>query len=308
MIAGAPKCGTTALYRALQQHPRIFLPSLKEPQYFAFDHARGRAVERVEFYDDLYDNASENQLRGDASAMYLSSTDAIPAILSRRPDAKFLALIRDPVEMFVSWHNECLKSLDEDQADPERAWRLQGERAVGKLPKLCKEPGYLQYRAICSLGSQIQRLFELVPEPQRMVIGLDSLIRSPSTVYKQIIDFLGIEDSWPAEFPRENAYASHRSQFIARLVRLVHVSSFFKAQRLRWKPFLNRHGIYPLTWAVNYSLKKVDKAALSASFEHELREAFRADIILLGSVIGQDLRQWLNVEPDSADNGRRVSA
>src|ERR1700722_2835206 len=101
VIVGAPKCASTAVYRSLREHPSVFLPSLKEPQYFAFDHKRGRAVERIDLYDDLYNEASDSQLRGDASILYLSSAEAIPAILQRRPDAKFIAIIRDPVELFI---------------------------------------------------------------------------------------------------------------------------------------------------------------------------------------------------------------
>src|SRR5438309_11821082 len=36
-IVGAPKSGTTSLYRTLRQHPRIFMPDLKEPRFLASD-------------------------------------------------------------------------------------------------------------------------------------------------------------------------------------------------------------------------------------------------------------------------------
>src|SRR5690348_838010 len=101
VIVGAPKCASTAVYKTLQRHPRVFLPALKEPQYFALDHQRCRPVEKIELYDRLYAEARENQLRGDASILYLSSGQAIPAILERRPDAKFIAIVRDPLELFI---------------------------------------------------------------------------------------------------------------------------------------------------------------------------------------------------------------
>jgi hypothetical protein len=300
VIVGAPKCATTAVYKTLRHHPGIFLPGLKEPQYFAFDHRWGRAVEKTDLYDHLYAEAADFQLRGDASALYLSSNCAISAILERRPDAKFIALIRDPVEMFISWHNECLKALDEDEKDPERAWRLQDERAAGRVPQLCKEPVYLQYRKICSLGWQIQRMFALVPAAQRLVIVVDGPGHGSSAVPEQILDFLGVADTGTRELGRDNAFASHRSHLAARVIRLVHVSPLFKSLRLRLKPVLNKFGIYPLTWVVNSSLRKVVKPALSESFERELREEFRSDILLTEKLLGRSFPEWLGDEAPSA--------
>ena len=35
-VVGAPKCGTTSLYDYLKSSDNIFLPKVKEPQYFAY--------------------------------------------------------------------------------------------------------------------------------------------------------------------------------------------------------------------------------------------------------------------------------
>ena len=37
LILGAARAGTTALYRYLRQNPSIFMPSAKEPNFFAFE-------------------------------------------------------------------------------------------------------------------------------------------------------------------------------------------------------------------------------------------------------------------------------
>lgn len=34
-IVGAPRCGTTALYTYLRDHPEIFMSPIKEPDFFA---------------------------------------------------------------------------------------------------------------------------------------------------------------------------------------------------------------------------------------------------------------------------------
>ena len=36
LVIGAARAGTTALYSYLRQHPQVFMPSVKEPNFFAY--------------------------------------------------------------------------------------------------------------------------------------------------------------------------------------------------------------------------------------------------------------------------------
>jgi Sulfotransferase domain len=293
VIAGAPKCGTTSIYLTLQSHPGLFLPAIKEPHYFAFEYKQDRAVESSEDYDRLFAEAGTSQLRGDGSVMYLSSPSAIPAVLQRRADVKVIASVRNPIDLFVSWHNQCLKNLDEDVTDPERAWRLQDLRAEGQLiPRSCNQPRSLQYRNICRIGAQIQRLFELVPEHQRLVLVFDELERDPRASYKRVVDFLGIQDDGRSAFSNENAFARPKSRVVARVARAVQIYRPLKALRLRAKPFLNRRGIY---WVENFfhsNLIGATRPALSEAFRRELLAEFLPDILLLEGLLQHDLSEW----------------
>jgi hypothetical protein len=290
VVVGAPKCGTTAIHTTLRQHPQLFLSGIKEPHYFACDFPRRREVETIEDYDHLFTTAQATQLRGEASAHYLSSKEATAAILQRRSDAKFIAVVRNPVSMFVSWHNECVKNLDEDQQDPEQAWVLQEERALGRrVPRLCKEPAFLQYKTICSLGAQIQALFRLVPDHQRLVIVFDDIERRPRQVYKQIVDFLGIEDDGRHDFVRENVFARPKSALVARMVRFAHLNPGAKKLRIWLKPLLNDHGIRPIAWLIESNLKSAAKPDLSAAFRLELEGAFAPDVQLLSRLLARNL-------------------
>jgi hypothetical protein len=290
VVVGAPKCGTTAIYATLQQHPELFLSQIKEPHFFSYDLPRRREVETIEDYDRLFARAGNAQLRGETSAHYLGSTEATTAILQRRPDAKFIALVRNPLDMFVSWHNECCKALDEDEQVPERAWMLQEERAQGRrIPKLCKEPAFLQYKKVCSLGAQIQSLFRLVPERQRLVTVFDDLQQHPRTAYERIVDFLGVQDNGTEGFLRENIFARSKSALIARVIRFAHLNAGVKKLRIRLKPMLNQHGIQPIGWLLRHNLKRAVKPTLSAEFRKELEAAFAPDVRLLERLLGRDL-------------------
>ena len=225
--------------------------------------------------------------------MYLSSLEAIPAVLRRRPDAKIIAMVRNPVDMFISWHNQCFSNLNEDEADPEAAWRLQIKRLGGQqLPKFCNHTDAIQYKTVCSLGAQVNRLFQLLPEEQRLILVYDDLEQNPRSTYKRIVDFLGVRDDGRAEFLRENIYARPRSFAFARLVRAAQVVGPLKLLRLKLKPYLNKHRIYFVERFFQTNMVPVPKPALSVEFRLELMEEFGPDIAILEKLLGRDLSIW----------------
>jgi len=294
VIIGAPKCGTSALHATLQLHPEMFLSPIKEPHYFAFDYPNRREVESLRDYDRLFAKAKDNQLRGEASAYYLSSVQAVPAILRRRPDAKFIALVRNPVDLFVSFHNELLKSFDEDIESPEFAWRMQDKRARGiDIPKRCSSPATLQYRYMCSLGRQLERVFRHIPEPQRLILLHDEFRRDPKSTIGKVTKFLGVSSNRIDVVLESNKFGRYNNPFVPRLIRAVTVNPTIRRLRAKLKPFLNEHGIRPIFWLMQQSLQSAPKPFLSDTFRQELTDAFVEDIRLLEDLLSLDLSLWL---------------
>jgi len=293
VIIGAPKCGTSALHATLQGHPQLFLSPIKEPHYFAFDYPNRREVESLRDYDRLFSTAGECQLKGEASTLYLSSREAVPAILKRRPDAKFIALARNPVDLFVSFHNELLKSFEEDKQSPECAWRMQEKRARGiDLPRRCVTPAMLQYRYICSLGAQIERLFCLVPEGQRLLLLYDEFRREPKKTLEKITAFLGVSSNRIEVIFESNKFGRYNNAVAPELIRAVTVNPTIRRLRAKLKPFLNEHGIQPIRWLMQQSLESAPKPVLSETFSQELSDAFADDIRLLEQLLRLDLSHW----------------
>src|SRR5215207_9230182 len=89
-IVGAPKCGTTAMYEYLRQHPSIFMPFHKEPLFFGSDlhHRYGRLTEAE--YRALFRAARPDQRVGEASAWYLYSTTSAAEIHAAAEDARII--------------------------------------------------------------------------------------------------------------------------------------------------------------------------------------------------------------------------
>ncbi len=90
------KTGTTTIYHILRQIRGIYVPHVKEPDYFL------RAITKRQ-YLSLYGNARGEKILADTSHYYFSST-ACRRIRAVRPDAKILISLRDPVEqLFSRW-------------------------------------------------------------------------------------------------------------------------------------------------------------------------------------------------------------
>ncbi|HTF43103.1 MAG TPA: sulfotransferase [Terriglobales bacterium] len=132
-IVGAPKAGTTSLYHYLDQHPQVYMSTVKEPHFFAAEIREdncdpklrreiardtrglrkflsgpmrekrfGGIVADWEDYLHLFANANNESALGEASVCYLWSPTAAERIAGRIPDAKILVMLRDPAERAFS--------------------------------------------------------------------------------------------------------------------------------------------------------------------------------------------------------------
>lgn len=68
-IVGAPKCGTTSLYFHLREHPQVFMPDVKEPQFFTRPSEWTAAGEAA--YKALFADHADKPAVGEASPSYL---------------------------------------------------------------------------------------------------------------------------------------------------------------------------------------------------------------------------------------------
>jgi Sulfotransferase domain len=286
-IVGAPKCGTTSLASYLGGHPKIFMSPVKEPKYFFFDAPELRVIDRLEAYQRLFARAKPDQLRGEASTAYLFSEAAVPAILAANPAAKIIVMVRNPLEMVVSYHNQKVNDFEENERDFAVAWRLSRERAQGRMvgPR-CRAPRYLDYQWIGRLGEQVSRLKAIVGEDQLHIIVFDDLCSDPRKTYRETYHFLGVAPGEGGAFPIKNPRKTHRWPWPARLLK--------RNQRLK----LALRSVFPgLTKTIGRPLRRLnarplESPALPETLRQELIAAFKDDICLLGELLNRDLSHW----------------
>jgi len=102
LIVGAAKSGTTSLYDWLRQHPHIFMPAVKEPNYFSAI-ANANHINEWREYVCLFSAAKDGQRIGEASVSYLFFHErAIPLIKEKLGSPKIIIILRNPVERAFS--------------------------------------------------------------------------------------------------------------------------------------------------------------------------------------------------------------
>lgn len=285
-IVGAPKCGTTSLWKWLREHPQIFLPKKKEPDFFNFDHYRGEC-RTLEDYESFFKKAKPHQLIGEATPSYLWSNTAIPAILKYVKQPKIVVIIRHPVDMAISLHNNRVLQGKEDKVDFWTAWNLQIKRGFGAdIPRKCYDPRDLWYADICRLGFQLWRLYEQVPKPQIHLMELEQVKVKPRTEYKRLLRFLDVEDDGRTSFPVANAASSRRFK------------TFWAGCNLIDNGFHAISGLYLprpnfIKTLDQYTRKRVDSySTINTSQRAELVNYFWEEIRLAEQVTGLNLDNW----------------
>jgi hypothetical protein len=270
------------------------MPELKEPHFFSSDLITHHYVRTLNEYEQLFQGATQEHLRvGEASASYLMSASAIAAIRIYNPDAKIVAMFRNPVDMVYSFHSQLLYWSEETEPNFETAWRLQERRSRGiDVPKTCQEPFWLQYGNIARFGTQTQRLLSVFPAEQVKLILFDDFAAAPDRVYHEVIQFFGIDHDHRSEFPRVNEHKKARFTWLRDFYRkpppvLLHTYRRFKHTAA------GKHLVNLKEWIIDLNTTRERRPPLSPEFRTELVETFRDEVALLSRILNRDLSHWV---------------
>jgi hypothetical protein len=226
-IAGQAKSGTTALHYMLKQHPEIFMPHIKEPMFFA----RGDMPMRVQIpgkpstldeYLALFASATPQQRIGEASPIYLLSSTAATEIASLNPEAKIIAIFREPVSFLRAFHLQLLKSGDENVRDLATSLDLERERRHGReIPRRSRRPRVLLYSDHVRYTDQLERFHAVFPTDQVLVLIYEHFRSDNAGTVARILRFLGVDDSVPIPPVEANPTVSVRSRELNHAVRRI---------------------------------------------------------------------------------------
>src|SRR5688572_14499169 len=172
---GVHKAGTTWWYDLLVAHPHVDGdPARKELHMLGQLRRKEMTPERIAWYHRQFPRAPGHQA-GEWTPRYMAMP-ALPAIIDRvAPDARLLAIVREPVERYRSGLNQWLeqaRSFD-DGAD---------ERA-GRRESLMR--GFY--------GRQVERLVEVVGRERLLVLQYERCTLEAQVEYDRTLAFPGLD-------------------------------------------------------------------------------------------------------------------
>ena len=293
-IIGAPKSGTTALAHYLSEHPQVFFAKPKELFYWSSDHPKAKErhnVFSIEDYLQYFRNSDGHVAIGEGSTNYLQSHTAIKNILEFNPKSKFIVLLRDPVDVAYGMHGELLRHYFEDVADFETAWSLQDERANGrKIPRQCIMENQLQYKDVASYASQLERLFDLVPDSQRRVFLFEDFANDAKGVYSKVCHFLDLDDDGRTEFPKMNPARQYRSKLIGKLYQ--NPPRFVEPAMKKVRRVYSNASVPMRDWIARTLSQQTPRSPLKKGFREQLQETFRPDLERVEKMLDVKLESW----------------
>lgn len=280
-VIGAQKGGTTSLYHYLDQHPEVFMSRVKEPGFFMFardlppDPVHPELVRTWADYEALFADLAGEKAVGEASTTYLTHPDAPANIHAAVPDARLVAVLRNPVDRAFSAYSMRTANGREDRTftaaiDDDLAGRI---RADG-----------WRYVDTGRYGEQLTRYLAVFPAEQLQVHLYEDLARDTLRVVRQVFVFLGVDPDFVPDVTRSNVsqYAT-RSPGLDRALRSVPGRSMV------------RKLVPTATWErVRRSYQR--RNSRPPEFPPELRarivDVYRDDIATTAQLIGRDLSGW----------------
>ena len=299
LVIGAGKSGTTSLDKYLNQHPQIFIPKKKEPNFFGYenmkeedfdgdqeeiDHFRN-SVTTLDRYLKMFENAKPDQLRGETSNTYMYHEQAPFRIKYYNPDMKLIAVLRQPAGRLYS---RFMHLARENRTPTEEfAACLDRDSIWWRRNDLIKEGFYFK---------NLSKFYELFPHENIRVYLYEDLQDKPLEVMKDIYGFLGVDTSFqPDTSIRYNESGLIKNKFLDKIYGQGGIlSKAAKAilpnsvlQRVSGNLLINKR-------LLEIRRKNLARPGMDPVIRKKLtHEVYGDDIRQLQNLIKRDLSHWL---------------
>ena len=287
---GAPKCGTTWLFHALGQHPRICLSEPKEVNYFntedfslplvsaeasAVEYINGNHKKTIEWYNRFFRHCATNMIKGEFSPTYYCDRDAMRRIRRHFPEAKLLVCLRKPADCLyaIYWARRRYRKIETNETF---------ERA------LAADRRYLNYGYF---GRHLERAFHLYDASQVKVVLLDDIATRPEATIREVYRFLDLEPDVSLELKRIPKNAAKKSGPLS-----------LEAVMKRFSAFMIRHDQAALLRrlrsfglkeaALKLSTVETPYPPMRAETRMRLNDEYCEDLFKLEQLLGRDLAAW----------------
>ncbi|MGH3085954.1 MAG: sulfotransferase domain-containing protein, partial [Rubrobacteraceae bacterium] len=197
IIIGTQRGGTTSLYRYLTEHPDVGAAFRKEVHFFDRYYEKG-----MDWYLAHFPVRGEFPVVGEASPYYLLHPEAPERARKAVPHARFIVLLRNPVDRAYSqYHMKVKRGVEplpfEDAIDKER------ERLGSTDDPVSLAWRHYSYVERSLYVDQLRRWMNVFPREQFLILKSEDLYEDPQRILHQTQEYLGLR---PWSLPGYEAY------------------------------------------------------------------------------------------------------
>ena len=214
LLIGTQKGGTTSLHDHLCEHPQVLPPVQKEVHYFTCNATRPESWYRSHFARPP--ETGPPVTTGEATPYYLFHPAAPARARALLPEARLVALLRDPVDRAHSHHNHEL-ALGFERLPFDAALAAEEERLAGADELLAADPRavsfehqHYSYVARGRYAVQLERWLEQYPRERMLVLVSEEFFADPATATLEVQRFLGLPERPPQSLAPRNARSHGR--------------------------------------------------------------------------------------------------
>ncbi len=279
IVLGGHKCGTTSLHQYLGQHPEIIMPQFKGEDILKKPNLS------LEQYYNQYVNIGNKTFLGEVSSAYLYSKKACQNIKQYFPEAKLIAILRNPFERAFSNFND----LAEDHPLKQRC----------SFEEICKNPSDFLDEGVVNLGlysSSIKIYLEHFNREQICVLLFDDFVKNKSKFYSSLFEFVGVDPCFIPDTSvilRKGGKTGIKNKAIKKI--LLDENSWFRSMIGGMiKPFTTpdqRRLIFLKTR--NLFIKRESSSSLSTELKQNLINFYREDVLRTQELLQVNLSHWL---------------
>ncbi len=209
LVIGAKKGGTTSVANWLVEHPQVMpmfprVQRRKSPHFFDINYGRGADWYLSHFPTRLARNARRRRAGaaqvGETSPYYLFHPAAAARIRETAPQARLIAILREPVSRAHSNYFDRVVAGTEDLPTFEQAIDAEEGRLSGVTNEWLAVPDHYSfdhdhhtYLARGRYAEQLRIYFEYFPREQLLVLPLEALKNDAAGAFRRIEDHLGLD-------------------------------------------------------------------------------------------------------------------
>jgi hypothetical protein len=218
VLAGAQRCGTTALTECLYRSPVIARPRMgKGAHYFSYNYTKGFDWYRSQFPTESHAERMRRRtgyrlVAFDACPYYLFHPFAVDRIAEAMPSVKMLVMLRDPVARAHS-HWVHSRASGHETLEFEEALAAEPGRLAGEVERMGADPGYYSsthehhsYLAKGLYAPQVARLLDRFPREQVLFVQAEAFYRAPNDEIRRVTDWLGVPPMTLEQGDNRNGY------------------------------------------------------------------------------------------------------